>query len=300
MLQYRIYCDTEQEWKTWWLPDTSPSPTACPTDTNHTTNVKSVSIEDESSTQEVKVEQISVPVGQEALLGHTAIQSLPVTALPNEEKTVTWKLPIPAALSSYHVRTHADNQDDMVTIRVGDPFSHAKTRSESVVLSDYDHGTYYVIGEVVLYDNIAYHCTQDTQGTQRPIGLRDNYWQPGNPIYLDEWDTTHDMFAKKGSCAILDDGGAWVELGRVIMVNRSVPYMLTEKGPSRSMPAGTILRIQEIALNKFVLGPAGSYDFGSDNIAARYVPSLTPLTITYFNKSPTLTKTLYMWAEIVT
>ena len=57
---YKIWCTTDSQYEYVWLED---EPTVCPVNNTHTVDLNSISIENEVNTNEIKIQEESVPTG---------------------------------------------------------------------------------------------------------------------------------------------------------------------------------------------------------------------------------------------
>lgn len=59
---WRVYCETEDTYREWWLPTDASTPTTCPVDTNHTiTNNLTSEVAIETIVGRVKIEEETIP-----------------------------------------------------------------------------------------------------------------------------------------------------------------------------------------------------------------------------------------------
>ena len=108
--QYRIYCITEghvYEWNT-------IEPTTCPNNTAHTINPNSISIVDQISSNEVKIQQESVPTG-----GNFRAETFKIIAATGPAMTVSqMSWPFNVSLLQASFTTDSTNQGDNVTVEI--------------------------------------------------------------------------------------------------------------------------------------------------------------------------------------
>ncbi len=108
--QYRIYCITEAqnvyEWNT-------VAPTTCPNNTAHVINPNSISIVDQIASNEVKIQQESVPTG-----GNFRAETFTLTATGPGMTTAQMSWPFNVSLLQASFTTDSTNQGDKVTVEI--------------------------------------------------------------------------------------------------------------------------------------------------------------------------------------
>jgi len=111
--RYRIYCNTEAQWKYVWGPT---PPVACPTDTAHPVNPDSISIIDEVSTTELKIKEVTAPSGQPPVGGYYRLKSQAFDALANSTTTSSFVYPYPVGILSGTLKTDLTHTGDIISI----------------------------------------------------------------------------------------------------------------------------------------------------------------------------------------
>ena len=72
---YKIYCETDAKWERWYLDESDPAPTTCPTDTAHTVTAESVSVVEVVGPLNVKAEIVPRGGQQDTMVDGMAIEA---------------------------------------------------------------------------------------------------------------------------------------------------------------------------------------------------------------------------------
>lgn len=275
---YRIYCSTENAYKTWILAATDDLPSTCPTNTAHTI-IPSYTVIESS------IKQNTVSITQMDSTDHNyAIYSMYIEATGNStvSDTVSWPYTIAPISIGF---TSLENQlGDELTLVVGEKTTVAIITSDIVPASAWTSQNY-TTGQKVLYTHPTfgervYTCIQNTINNEIPLNI--TYWRLGYEIVVTSVDNI-----TVGYMIHVSDGTNENNVDVVNYIDKINKKIYVMKNPTNSFVTSTptYVKISIYIMKDFAIGHAGEHSFCANVLKALSIPSDVQIKCYYKNKT---------------
>ena len=297
LVEWQIYCITEHKFKSVWYYATETPPTKCPYDTAHVVNLTSITTVNATQPNIVEISEVHVPPGFPNLVGRSENHSFHIIVPPNSTGSYIMSYPFPVAIHGFNVLTDMSNKNDIVNIGSAHTMLLGTTMATISIPVSFVEGTIYSVDDMITYDGYPFSCIATTDGTILPTD--ETHWQIGIVLSISN-DVSVEYFARVTvGLYIYTMTNVKVPLGRVTCVDSNVYRIYVSDIPSQILSGPLQLFMEDCPVHEFVIGLPTTYNFRAKVIGARYIPKLTPISITYTNKSLVDTRELGGWIEML-
>lgn len=260
IIVYRIYCQIEGIYQTWYLDESDSIPTKCPVDTSHTVDLSSVAVINRISDNVVTIKEESVPTGGKwAAESHWFYGATGGISGPSRTATqITWDHDV--SVFNVQYRSRDQNERDQLDMFVETADAGYGVGVIGIIQANAPTGATGISVSSVVASNV----------------LVADY------IALDDGSKSTDYLQ------VCD-----------VDKNNNILYFFKDGGLSQNFDATTptFIRYRRYVMRGYHLGPPDLYQLGNGKIGGSYVPRGNVVSVVYINNDSTTDKELFAYIE---